>query len=204
VGTYNASSLYTIQTNATSAYTTTPLLLDLHGTREEIGYAYAALMHDATSYTYTSFMNSVIPNVTDQAKLDQFIDWIWTHFQAPHTPAGFLQELQGMRDWYAANPHTTGVPADLVSSRFYTLANMPADGPNIISALEASLEAGWPTWLKGIVNEIVKLLERLVHSCDAYGVFGKRATTLFSSRNLDYNKDTGINKYKARKGFVLS
>ncbi len=33
-------------------------------------------------------------------------------------------------------------------SRFYTMANLPADAVNIVSALEAVLEQGWPAWLK--------------------------------------------------------
>jgi len=98
------------------------------------------------------------------------------------------------------------VPAYIVSTRFYTLANMPADAVNIVSMLEEELEADWPEWLKLTINEIIRLLEKLVHSCDAFGVWGPRTVgvLLFSSRNLDYNTDTGLNKYKLISMFHLT
>jgi hypothetical protein len=88
--------------------------------------------------------------------------------------------------------------SNVVSQRFFTLANMPADPQNIIAMLEQEEEKGLPTWLKDVINEIIKILEHLVHSCDAYGVWGSRTDggLLYSSRNLDYNSNTGINRYK--------
>jgi hypothetical protein len=64
--------------------------------------------------------------------------------------------------------------------------------------LEQELEGNWPDWLKTVVNYIIKLLEKLVHSCDAYGVWGSRTQggLLYSSRNLDWNQNTGIDKWK--------
>lgn len=48
------------------------------------------------------------------------------------------------------------------------------------------------------LTQIIALLEKLIHSCDAYGIWGPRTQggLPYSSRNLDYNKDTGINGYK--------
>ena len=44
----------------------------------------------------------------------------------------------------------------------------------------------WPQWLKDGVDDIISILEHLVHSCDAYGVWGSRTEggLLYSSRNL--------------------
>lgn len=75
---------------------------------------------------------------------------------------------------------------------------MPADTQNIIAMLEEELEEGWPEWLKSVINYIIKLLEKYIHGCDAFGVWGSRTQNglLFSSRNLDWNKNTGIDKWK--------
>ena len=58
--------------------------------------------------------------------------------------------------------------------------------------LENELEGNWPSWLKKVINRIIALLEKLVHSCDSYGVWGDRTVNalLYTSRNLDWNKDT--------------
>jgi len=75
---------------------------------------------------------------------------------------------------------------------------MPADPQNIIAMLEQELEGGWPEWLKEVVNDIIKILEKLIIGCDAYGVWGSRTKNgyLYSSRNLDWNTNTGIDQWK--------
>ena len=51
----------------------------------------------------------------------------WTEWLSKHTPQAYLDELEGMRDFHATNPPPAGVAStDVVSHRFYTLANMPA------------------------------------------------------------------------------
>eukprot|EP01108_Squamamoeba_japonica_P000435 TRINITY_DN1134_c0_g1_i1.p1 TRINITY_DN1134_c0_g1~~TRINITY_DN1134_c0_g1_i1.p1 ORF type:complete len:512 (-),score=123.57 TRINITY_DN1134_c0_g1_i1:26-1561(-) len=184
---------------APAPYVEAPYVLKLVGTRKQIGYDYAALLHTQTVYTLDSFIKSVFSSPRDQLLITLFLDYCWDSFLVKHTPQDFLDELAGMRAYHAAHPgEDGGVTTDMVSQRFFTLANMPADPVNIIAMLEEELEMGLPPWLKAVINEIVRLLEHLVHSCDAYGVWGSRTVngTLYSSRNLDYNKDTGINKYK--------
>lgn len=83
---------------------------------------------------------------------------------------------------------------------------MPADPQNIIAMLEQELEQGLPPWLKAIINEIIKLLEKaILHTCDAYGVWGTRTVggRLYTSRNLDYQSNTGINRYKLVSFFQI-
>merc|ERR1712000_68580 len=184
------------------AYDSPPYLLDLHGSRREIGYDYAAMLHEEASYTISSFLESVFPKPQDRLLLVAFFDFCWTEFLGPATKKSapeFLEELAGMDEFFEKTmPHFKGYRTSDVSRMFFTLANMPADPQNIIAMLEQELEKGWPQWLKDAVNEIIKLLEKLVHSCDAYGVWGKRTAKrhLYSSRNLDFNSNTGINRYK--------
>jgi len=103
---------------------------------------------------------------------------------------------------------------DLVARRVNTLANLPADPQNIITMLEAETEKGLSPWEAELVNQIINALDkcdwcrhadgaatdesrfRLPTSpgCDAFAVWGSRTKggRLFSSRNLDWKKDTGI------------
>jgi len=199
LATSGKSALYRVDLPETHIkYDYAPLLLDLHGSRMEIGYDYAALLHEQTEFTFRTFLNSAFPTESEQLILNTFVDYVWDSWLSKNTPQQFLDELEGMRKWYRDNNQSSEMSVAEISTRFYTLANMPADGPNIIAALEQEFEQGWPQWLKDIVNELIKILERLVHSCDAYGVWGPRTLNgnIFSSRNLDYNSNTGINRYK--------
>eukprot|EP01090_Pellita_catalonica_P001670 TRINITY_DN11432_c0_g1_i1.p1 TRINITY_DN11432_c0_g1~~TRINITY_DN11432_c0_g1_i1.p1 ORF type:complete len:519 (+),score=87.78 TRINITY_DN11432_c0_g1_i1:144-1559(+) len=180
-------------------YDHAPYVLDLHGSRHQIGWDYAALTSEQTSYTLTAFMSAVFPSAEDKFLFSTFLDFLWDELLMENTPQYFLDEIKGMRDYQEAHSDN-GIeyPAHLVATRFYTVANLPADSQNIIAMLEQEFEQGLPTWLKNDINKIIKLLERLIHSCDAYGVWGSRTIggLLYSSRNLDYASNTGINKYK--------
>uniref|UniRef100_A0A6B2L267 Phospholipase B-like n=1 Tax=Arcella intermedia TaxID=1963864 RepID=A0A6B2L267_9EUKA len=191
------SALYEVEI-AGAPYQTAPYLLDLRGSRRDVGYDAAALMHNESSTMFGLFMSSMWPSWEDQLLINTFIDYCWSSFLQPNTPPEFLAELQGMKDFYAQNNIQDAYTLDLVSSRFYTLANMPADTQNIIDMLEQELEGNWPEWLKTAVNDIIKLLERLVHGCDSYGVWGSRTLggLLYTSRNLDWNRNTGIDQFK--------
>jgi len=186
-------------------YTTHPYVLKLKGSRYEIGWAYAELMAEATSETYTSFINHITDgNATTAAAMGKFSQYLWDNFYVRHTPTRFLTELQAMEDWAAQNPARASklqaLPAS-VSRHFFVLANMPADSQNIMSALLWELqthEQGLPTWLQHILNDIIKALEKMIHGCDAMGVWGPRTANgrLYASRNLDFNANTGINMHK--------
>ena len=119
------SSLFSVELPE-NTYPTTPFLIELVGTRTQIGYDYASLLHNETINAFTTFMNSMY-SPEEQVKLMSFVDWCWDKFLMPHTPQFFLDELDGMRSFA-----TYGDAVANISLRFYTLANMPADKPNII------------------------------------------------------------------------
>ncbi len=147
--TSGSSALFTIDLPENASYPVAPYLVELVGSRHQIGYDYAALLHTETITAFSVFANYMW-NQTEQAKLFPFLDWLFDDFLAPNTPQVFLDELEGMRAY--------GPQGDLVaniSRRFNTIANMPADAVNIIAMLEDELEKGWPDWLKEIVNDII-------------------------------------------------
>eukprot|EP00462_Mataza_sp_D1_P011077 CAMPEP_0175152558 /NCGR_PEP_ID=MMETSP0087-20121206/19184_1 /TAXON_ID=136419 /ORGANISM="Unknown Unknown, Strain D1" /LENGTH=525 /DNA_ID=CAMNT_0016439011 /DNA_START=17 /DNA_END=1594 /DNA_ORIENTATION=+ len=197
-----ASSLYQVELPSppTSGfgYATPPLLVDLRGTHKQIGFDYASLLHNETSDTFTTFQATFGLKPQQLDELNGFIDWLWTRLLEPHTPQPFLDELEGMRQYHLQHGSTDLVDSNVVARRFYVLANMPADAKNIIAMLENDLEEGWPEWLKKTINWIIEQLEKLNMGCDAFGVWGSRTANslLFTSRNLDYNSNTGINKHK--------
>jgi hypothetical protein len=125
-----------------------------------------------------------------QAELALFLDSLWFLIYEPYVLPRYLDELRGMKSI------DEGVAE--VARRFYVLANMPADTVNIVAALEHVFEGSWPPGLKALLNAVIKYLEKVVHSCDSLGVWGSRTEggRVFTSRNLDYNADTGINAHK--------
>mmetsp|Transcript_13535 Transcript_13535/g.42600 ORF Transcript_13535/g.42600 Transcript_13535/m.42600 type:complete len:489 (-) Transcript_13535:28-1494(-) len=178
--------------NVAEPYHHHPLVASLNAaTPINLGVAYATLLGTETKETYRSFLSAILGDQPEhQAELGLFLDTLWNLFYAAATPTRYLDELRGMQ-------RVDSAVAD-VSRRFYVLANMPADSANVVAALEQSLERGWPVGLKALLNTVVAYLERMVHSCDALGVWGNRTLggSPFTSRNLDYNSDTGINAHK--------
>ena len=56
------STLYSISLAGQTPYSVNPpLFLELRGSRYQIGYDYAALLHDQAAYTLESFVSSVYP-----------------------------------------------------------------------------------------------------------------------------------------------
>lgn len=176
-------------------YANAPYVADLRGSHYQIGYDYAALLHNETSYELFIFQQSLSLNESEQEQLNRFLDWMWKKFLSRHTPQEFLDELTGMHAYHIQHGSPDVYDTNIVAQRFQVVANLPADKPNVISMLENDLEVDWPAWLKDVVNFII---DRLEHKrCDAYGVWGSRTQNnlLFSSRNLDFASNTGINKY---------
>ena len=100
-----------------------------------------------------------------------------------------------------------------MSRRFNTLANLPADPQNIVTMLEQELEQGLDPAVARLLNRIINALDHCswcpkndrgsprlptAPGCDSFAVWGSRTVQgrLFSSRNLDWKKDTGIAKHK--------
>ncbi len=181
-----------------TGYAVPPMLVKLRGSRTQIGYDYAALLHGESSAAMTAFLESMFSK-TEQEVLLMFLEFCWDRFLVADTPGYFVEELSGMAQYHAAHPTVGELPTDFVARVFYTIANMPADPANIVAMLEQELEpASWPWWLREGINDIIAILEKIKWGCDAYGVWGSRTVhgQLFSSRNLDWNSNTGLDAYK--------
>lgn len=123
---------------------------------------YASLLHIETSAAFSAFLASVFTE-PEGLLLRTFLDYCWSSFLEKRTPAIFLQELQGMKQWHTEHPGVVRITSDEVARSFYTVANMPADPPNIVAMLEEELEpASWPHWLKEAINDVISILEKIV------------------------------------------
>lgn len=197
------------------------MLVSLKGSRAEMGYAYAALLHSETVETYERFISTVATGES-RALLELFLDWTWVFAMGPATPTQFLEELAGIQQWENDNlknssvsmatrvsslSRSRSVPSSpipvtpsLVHTRFLVLASLPADTVNLQSAIENTIEpSSWPMWLRVSLDMLLRLVEgALAHHCDAFGVWGPRTQQghLHSSRNLDWNSNTGIDQHK--------
>ena len=213
----NQSSVYEV---LGSRYVKPPLLFHTTGTRFQIGYGlllllplpsppplnpalplqpldYAALLHSETSNAFDAFLASTF-SLPESVLLRAFLDYCWSSFLEKRTPDFFLQELAGMKQWHVEHAGAVHITSDEVARSFYTVANMPADPANIVAMLEEELEpASWPRWLKDAINDIIAILEKMAMGCDAYAVWGSRTQgPVRSSRNLDWQTNTGIDEYK--------
>lgn len=111
----------------------------------------------------------------------------------------YQRELVGVADGAAAHGC---VDCGAYVTRAITLANAPGDVQDFLLILirEFSHKTGW------LSLENLKLLELLLQNsssrnsmhCSMFAVWGARTKDgeLYSARNLDWNKDTGLNKYK--------
>ncbi|EDQ85377.1 uncharacterized protein MONBRDRAFT_38890 [Monosiga brevicollis MX1] len=176
--TYNKSTLYRIEAN--SSYDNAPLLVDLHGSRYEMGYAYGAMMADEVMFVYNAFLDSLLSSFInstmglDVAKdiIGAICDWQAKRDLFTELPAVYQQELAGITA--AGNDH--GQP-DLGKAieRVLVLANMPGDIPDFIYVL-----------IREYFGDAV---------ADAIGK-PVPSHVAFRGRNLDWTKDSGMNRYK--------
>ena len=53
----------------------------------------------------------------------------------------------------------------------------------LLAMLEDELEVGFPSWLKVIINDIISLLEKYIHGCDAFGRINDATNQLADYKN---------------------
>lgn len=110
----------------------------------------------------------------------------------------YHRELEGVRDGAAAQGCAE---CGAYVNRAITLANAPGDVQDfsLILIREFSKKNGqfYPDVLKKMEKIFLRFPRNRMH-CSMFAVWGKRTSggELYSARNLDWNKDTGINKNK--------
>eukprot|EP00050_Salpingoeca_kvevrii_P017702 m.67473 g.67473 ORF g.67473 m.67473 type:complete len:503 (-) comp7682_c0_seq2:947-2455(-) len=191
----NRSTLYTATLSSDAVYGTPVYVADLHGSRYEMGYDYGKMLAHELSEVYDVFLKSLIgsewyePEVA--ALVGAALDWQWRDFLSAQVPSEYLEELQGLQaGGAAAGVHNVGKMIE----RVIVLANAPGDLKDFIFVLLREFNPS-------AADRLAKrkpAQEPFRGFCSMFAVWGSRTqdAKLFSGRNLDWERDTGMNKYK--------
>ena len=213
---YRTSTLYAVVPEGMTYDLGAPMVLKLSGNRTEVGYAAGVLMGKRASASYETFMKKKFKE--SAGAYEKAMDYLYKHLLQRHIPAEFEDELNALTlgAWDGGVVKSTDVGAQ--QRRIIALATLPADLANIIRMIEQDFNIcskdpqvcvaihKWEeknlgpknvpyangTWPKFEVGN------PLSGHCDFLGVWGSRTEDgrLFSTRNLDWEKDTGIAKEK--------
>jgi len=204
-----ASKLYEVVTN-TSDYASGPvMLLDLHGSRSEQGFAFGRMGAQAALENYDSLIGALIDVKTlrgkaERAALELVIDWQWKSVLSQQVPAAMADELDGFaKGCTAALGSSHARFCEHASSRIILLANMPGDVSDIVFVLLDELPLSVTRAAEALLGDVTlaEFLRRLPWPpamCSMWAAWGSRTDggRLLSGRNLDWNHDTGIDRHK--------
>jgi len=173
-------------------------VLDLHGSRFQMGYDYGVLWGAKIAPMYWAFLEKIIGDSYEDQFVEEVLgpalDWQWEGWLSVELPEEFIEEIAGMK----AGGHVVGVPdLDVLVSRIIVLANAPGDTQDWIYVLVREFNQ----WLNGggSVSKSRSQTEEIEGlQCSMFGVWGSRTIdgSIYTARNLDWNKDTGIAQYK--------
>eukprot|EP00051_Salpingoeca_urceolata_P032044 m.14029 g.14029 ORF g.14029 m.14029 type:complete len:505 (+) comp4721_c0_seq1:1601-3115(+) len=181
-------------------YQTHALVINLRGdTRYQQGFDYGYLLSDHIFEVYNTFLASLLGTgvVADAIKLalGEALDWQWNDYLSQELPADFVQEIEGISAGAEAAGAKHLVKAGTLITRTIALANLPGDLKDVVYILLREFKG--PEWMLGNNLPVLEKPARSGH-CSMFAAWGSRTETakLFAGRNLDWNKDSGINSYK--------
>jgi hypothetical protein len=203
------SKLYSLDA-PNSSYADYPVkLIDLHGASYYAqGFDAAMLLADEMAENYNNLMVALLgsewwePAAAEVVGL--FLDWQWNDYLSKQVPQDFMDEIAGL----AAGGFAAGLKHDLgkMTSRGITLANLPSSLVNFKYVLideKNNPPAGGSSKIAMSVDDAMAIVEKLKSSwagltCSMFGVWGSRTENghLYTGRNLDWLKDTGITQHK--------
>lgn len=201
------AKLYQINSDA-STYKESPFVLDFgeHTSAFEQGYDGGYLLGQYYVENFNNLMITLLgDNVLEPAfvkLISRFLDWQWNDYMKPHVPEYYQQELAGM----TAGGIAAGVKDDVgaIASWGIVLANFPGTISNLKLVLQDELKTHLSTnSLPMTKDEVQNLIDALKPNwlgltCSMFGTWGTRTVNgkLFTGRNLDWIKDSGISAYK--------
>jgi hypothetical protein len=192
-----------VQLDTEPAYADPVYILNLRGEPYNQGYDAGVLVGEQWDENYQSLFTSFFKDFEDiepllQKVTEAFLDWQWADYLSQQVPQEYLDELRGLKE----GGESIGVPdLDLKSSRGIVLANFPGSADDFVYILIdefKSTHGAFSEEEERAVDHLAKTLVSFGHQCSMFGVFGSRTQEgrLLSGRNLDWEKDLGINKYK--------
>eukprot|EP01006_Ploeotia_vitrea_P019758 TRINITY_DN51993_c0_g1_i1.p1 TRINITY_DN51993_c0_g1~~TRINITY_DN51993_c0_g1_i1.p1 ORF type:complete len:501 (+),score=37.44 TRINITY_DN51993_c0_g1_i1:24-1526(+) len=196
LSTYNQTNLYSIQS---PGYTSPYLLINVTGdSRHEMGYGWGFLLATHIVGAYDTLMDHIFSSQQQRDLMEAFLDAEWNLYLHDQLPVEYQEELSGVGDGTKAAGHASAFE---YVKRGLVLSSFPGNVKKNINWLLKNEFAHNKTKIDR--KKLAQLLP-IVHKmrmdgrCSHYGVWGNRTSTgrLFSGRNLDWNGDTGLARYK--------
>ena len=217
------STLYHINTSTVEYVSGAVALLDLHGTRNEQGFAFGNLLASESKANYDALIGALKLNKIEKAAVELIVDWQWASALSKQVPARFADELAGFADGCSQALPSEARWCSKAAGRLQVLANLPGDVKDIVFVLldeldptvarqaAAVLRGGEVDKDESVVDasdagtELRSFLERLpwqLAQCSMWAAWGNRtaAGDLFSGRNLDWNHNTGCATRRLNRG----
>lgn len=204
-----SSAAYTIDTPGDVYVSGPAVLLDLHGTRLEQGYAAGRMGGEAAHANYRALLGALLGpasprSALEQAALEVVLDWQWAAVLSVQVPQGLADEARGFAQGCAAARPRDGAWCKAAWGRIQVLANLPGDLQDIRYVLLDELPrrvAAEAEARLGTGESVRAFLGRLAWpgaECSMWAAWGARTADgrLYSGRNLDWNHDTGLDRHK--------
>ena len=213
---FRNSALYSVDPKDLHYTLGAPLVLHLKGNRTEVGYDAGVLLGKEADENYKTFMKNKFGD--KQTSYEKVLDYLYDSILKPHVPKEFDHEITALSQGSWAAGVTADVDVGQQQKRVITLATMPADVANIIRLVENDLDLCNKN--RTLCDEIRRWEEKhlgphkipyangtwpkmqktnpISGHCDFLAAWGSRTEDgrLISTRNLDWDKDTGISKLK--------
>ena len=214
------STLYAIKTNRSNYVSGDVQLLDLHGSRREQGFAFGKLGGKAALSNYDSLLGALLDTKTVKGKLEKAVvelvlDWQWKSTLSKQVPSEMMEEFAGFAEGCKViMPFLHARFCEHSAGRMQVLANLPGDLDDLLYVLLDELPHDVVHAAEEQLSRADAAAERAPTSrslraflaalrwpppqCSMWAAWGKRTNGggVLSGRNLDWNHDTGINRYK--------
>lgn len=196
------SKLYSIDAKS-SVYEDAPYLLDLlPQSHYDQGYDAGYLLADQWVESYNALFVALLGDEWWEPALANllgvFLDWQWNDYLSVQVPQKYLDEFAGMTEGGKAAGRTEDIGA--MGWRGVVLANLPGDLSNFKLIIKDELKNGKKVMSNSDVDFLFDSMRKNWKglTCSMFGVWGSRTDggKLFTGRNLDWLKDSGISKNK--------
>lgn len=190
-------------TSPASRFNDPPILVTLLGERYEMGFDEGYLTATETVENFNTLLKSILGDKwyepAQQAAMAEFLDIQWKVL-GKQCPTEYKEELKGVTDGGKAKKVKDDVGK--IMQRAIVLGNMPGDSDDVKRLIQNEIQNNLLT--KRELDVMHYFLDRVNEykwspgpHCSMFAVWGDRTDgELYSGRNLDWNKDTGVAKHK--------
>jgi hypothetical protein len=214
VKTAGKGKLYSL---SAEGYTPAIWLLDVSGSRYDMGYAYGVLMGNESVWDYDTFAAYLAGNATWAVELaNAFFDYEYENYLSKQTPQDYKDEFEGMQDgglaigndrvgvtvqrmYVVASMAVGAVPYDILILLRNQWQERHRDSDSFVLKETFAYMTEHKLSFEDIQNEFWGMFgEALNAHCSIWGAWGPRTDegSLFTGRNLDWLAQSGLTQNK--------